>query len=250
MTENKHDADLHKEELYELIGLAQSGDNYAKEAIISQNIGLVKNIVSKFMNSGYEWDDLLQIGSIGLLKAIERFDASYNVMFSTYAVPLILGEIKRFIRDDGKIKLTRSAKYGIKKLRNAQDSFYNKCGRSPKISELSNEMGMCDEEIMFLMEADNVVSSIESIDDPGNAEVYNRQMHVYEEEKNINFITLKNLIGKLKDKERQIVVLRYFKDMTQQEVADMLGISQVQVSRIEKKLLERLKYELAEEKSV
>lgn len=248
MSESIYGTDLHKEKIYDLICLAQSGDDHAKETIISQNIGLVKNIVSKFMNSGYEWDDLLQIGSIGLLKAIERFDPSYNVMFSTYAVPLILGEIKRFIRDDGKIKLTRTTKYGIKKLRNAQDSFYNSCGRSPKISELSNELGMDYEEIMFLMEADNVVNSIESIDDPDNNEVYNKQMHVSEEEKNINLITLKNLIGKLKDKERQIVVLRYFKDMTQQEIADLLGISQVQVSRIEKRLLDRLKNELATEK--
>ncbi len=236
-----------EEELHEKIYEAQSGNEEAKEYVISENIGLVKSIITKFLSTGYEWEDLYQIGCIGLIKAVDRFDPAYNVRFSTYAVPLIIGEIKRFLRDDGRIKISRDVKNGIRKLKDTEESLYIKHGRYPKISELADEMKMDKEEILFLIEANSSVSRIESMDDTERKDIFFKEPQTNEEENKINLITLKNLISQMKDRDRQIVILRYFKDMTQQEVADILNISQVQVSRLEKKILSQMKDEILEE---
>lgn len=234
-----------EEEIHEIILEAQAGNEEAKEYVIEENIGLVKSVASKFLNTGYEWEDLFQIGCIGLVKAVERFDATYNVRFSTYAVPLIIGEIKRFLRDDGRIKVSRDVKSGIKKLKDAEEMLFYKLGRHPKISELAEAMEMKSEDIVFLMEANSSFNNIESMDDTERKDIFFKEPQTNEEEKKINLITLKNIISNLKERDRQIIVLRYFKDMTQQEVAEILNISQVQVSRLEKKILEILKEEIS-----
>lgn len=235
---------LSKEDTYELIQRAKSGDETAREQVISQNTGLVKNIALKFTGAGYELDDLLQIGYIGLLKAVERFDSSYGVMFSTYAVPMILGEIRRYLRDDGRIKVGRQVKQDIKNLKNCQEEFYNTNGRQPKMSELAKLMDTDVEHVLYVMEAADALGNLESLDDPERRVSHGGEPYLETEEKNIDMIHLKSVIGKLSDKERQIIVLRYFKDMTQQQIAGRMGISQVQVSRIEKKVLAELRQQM------
>lgn len=233
-----------KADTYDLITLAKNGDEQAREELVRQNTGLVKNIALKFIGTGYELEDLLQIGFIGLLKAVDRFDSSFDVMFSTYAVPMILGEIRRYLRDDGRIKVSRQTKQDIKNMKHMQEGFYNVNGRYPKISELAGLMEMDIEQILNLMEASDALSNLESLDDPERMGRQGNEPYTDTEQRNIDMIHLKSMIGKLSNKERQIIILRYFKDMTQQQVANLMGISQVQVSRIEKKILTTLREQM------
>ena len=233
-----------KEDTYDLIGLAKNGDEWAREELVRQNTGLVKNIALKFLGTGYELDDLLQIGYIGLLKAVDRFDSSYGVMFSTYAVPMILGEIRRYLRDDGRIKVGRQTKQDIKNMKHIQEAFYNENGRYPKVSELAARMEIDTEQVLNLMEASDALTNLESLDDPERQIHQGIEPYTDTEQRNIDMIHLKSMIGKLTSKERQIIILRYFKDMTQQQVAALMGISQVQVSRIEKKILTTLREQM------
>lgn len=235
---------ISKEDTYELIDRAKSGDELAREQLIYQNTGLVKNIALKFIGTGYELDDLLQIGYIGLLKAVDRFNSNYGVMFSTYAVPMILGEIRRYLRDDGKIKVGRQIKQDIKNLKHIQEEFYNTNGRYPKISELSELLEIDIESVLNIIEASDALSNFESLDDPDRQERQVKEPFTETEQRNIDMIHLKSVIGRLTDKERQIIVLRYFKDLTQQQIAEKMGISQVQVSRIEKRVLLQLRKEM------
>lgn len=237
-----------KEDTYALIKRAQQGDEDAREQIVNQNTGLVKNLALKFTGSGYELDDLLQIGFMGLLKAIDRFDTGFDVMFSTYAVPMILGEIKRYIRDDGKIKVSRQLKMDIRNLKRIKEDYYNKNGTWPKLSYLAEEMELPVEKILEILDAGEALANVESLDNSEISEGYREKKisHISEEEKNIDMIDLKMIIGTLSERERQIIVLRYFKDMTQQQIAGKMGISQVQVSRIEKKVLKNLREKMAE----
>lgn len=230
-----------KEDTYRLINEAQNGNQQAKELIVNQNIGLVKNLAMKYAVGSYEIDDLMQIGFVGLVKAIERFDTSFDVMFSTYAVPMILGEIKRYIRDDGKIKISRQLKIEMKNLKNIQQEYYNKHGKSPKISYLASQMEVSSEHIMEILEAIDSLANVESLDNQLLPEGAHCSEYIDEEQQNVNIIDLKTAIKELENRERQIIILRYFKDMTQQQVAKIIGISQVQVSRIEKKVLQRMK---------
>lgn len=244
MEENIKYSGAWEDEIHEFILQAQSGNEDAKEHVVSENIGLVKSVASKFLNTGYEWEDLYQIGCMGLVKAVERFNPAFNVRFSTYAVPLIIGEIKRFLRDDGKIKVSRDVKSGIKKMKEAERMLQYKFARQPKVSELAEAMEMEIEDVVYLMEANSTMSSIESIDDTERKDIFFKEPQTNEEESKINMITIKSLIHNMKERDRQIIVLRYFKDMTQQEVANILQISQVQVSRLEKRILENLKEEI------
>lgn len=236
-----------KEDTYALIERAQQGDQEARELIVRQNTGLVKNLALKFTGAGYELDDLLQIGFMGLLKAIDRFDTKFDVMFSTYAVPMILGEIKRYIRDDGRIKVSRQLKMDIRNLKKIKEEYYNKHGTWPKLSYLSREMGMPVEKILEILDAGEALANVESLDNSEISEGYREKKvsHISEEDRNINMIDLKMVIGTLSERERQIIVLRYFKDMTQQQIAGKIGISQVQVSRIEKKVLKNMREQMA-----
>lgn len=234
---------VRKEVTYELIEKAQQGDKNACGLIVEQNTGLVKNLALKYTGTGYEMDDLLQIGFIGLLKAIERFDTGFDVMFSTYAVPMILGEIKRYIRDDGNIKVSRQLKTDMRRLRQIREEYYNRTGKQPKLSYMAEQMETDIERILEILDASDRLSTIESFDNDEFMKGYQeKKVHrESEEERNVSMIDLKNSINLLEERERQIIVLRYFKDMTQQQVADKVGISQVQVSRIEKRVLRNLK---------
>ena len=233
-----------KEDTYRLIKEAQSGNGTAREQLIEQNTGLVKNIALKFIGTGYEFEDLLQIGFIGLLKAVDRFDTQYNVMFSTYAVPMILGEIKRYLRDDGRVKISRQIKQDVRNMKKACDEFCHVHGRSPKVSELAEQMDISVEDVLLLMEASDAMSTPESLDDPDRPETRADSEYRETEQRRVDLIYLKSAIGRLAERERQVIVLRYFRDMTQQQIADRLGISQVQVSRIEKKVLSNLREQM------
>lgn len=230
-----------KEEQYRLIEAAANGSGEAKEELVKNNLGLVKSIARRFSGYGYEWEDLVQVGCIGLIKAIERFDVSFDVMFSTYAMPLIVGEIKRYIRDDGRIKLSREMKSGIIKLRAARESLSKASGESPKLSEIAALMETDAETVIALMEAERSVYSMGSLDDP---ESFEREEHDRKcccgEDEQIDRIILNGIIENLPPRERQIIILRYYKDLTQSEIARLLGISQVHVSRLEKKVLAKI----------
>ena len=239
-----YSAAFKKEDTYDLIAKAKAGDQEAKELLVNQNTGLVKSIALKFTSAGHELDDLLQIGYIGLLKAVERFDASYDVMFSTYAVPMILGEIKRYLRDDGRIKVGRQTKQDIKQMKRMQEEFCQREGRYPRVSELAALMQTDAERIVSLMEAGDALTNLESLDDPERVQQYSSGSYREDEDFQVDMIHLKSTLGKLGERERQIIVLRYFKDMTQQQIANRLGISQVQVSRLEKRVLAALREEM------
>ena len=229
----------------ELIQLAQQGDQEAKNDIVKENAGLIWSIARKFMGRGYDLEDLFQVGSIGLLKCIEKFDLSMDVKFSTYAVPMIMGEIKRFLRDDGLIKVSRPLKEIAAKAKYAKEAMMHKNGAEPTVSQLAEAVGVSVEDLIMALEAGVEVESIYSTvyQNDGNP-VYlldKLENKKDDEENTIDFLTLKEMIGKLDKKERQVIVLRYFQDQTQSQVAKAIGISQVQVSRIEKRVLNAMR---------
>jgi RNA polymerase sporulation-specific sigma factor len=229
----------------ELIKRVRQGDEEAKELIIKENMGLVWSVVKKFMNRGCEAEDLFQIGSIGLLKCIEKFDLNYNVKFSTYAVPMIMGEIKRFLRDDGLIKVSRPLKEIALKARYAEDALSKKNGRQPTISELACALEIPAEDLVVALDAGREVESLYAAvhQNEGSPVLLIDKLDQKEgaDSNMVDKIALKQIIGKLKPKERQIIILRYFKDKTQTEIAREVGVSQVQVSRLEKKILETIR---------
>ena len=238
------------EKTIELILQAQAGDNAAAEQLIKDNSGLIWSVVKKFAKRGYEPDDLFQIGAIGLLKCIRKFDTSYDVRFSTYAIPMIIGEIKRFLRDDGLIKISRPLKELATKARYVQEQLTAKLGRQPTLSELAHEVGADVEDLVVAMEAGLDVESLHATIYQGDGSpiyLIDKVTQNYDSgDKEITVMALKQLISRLKPKERQVIILRYFQDKTQVEVAKAIGVSQVQVSRIEKKVLKALGEALGE----
>lgn len=241
---------LSHEETLELILMAQKGHREAKEKLVKHNIGLVKSVLRGFLNRGYDMEDLFQIGSIGLLKAIDKFDPSFDVKFSTYAVPMIAGEIKRFLRDDGIIKVSRSLKQTANRAKYAQENLSKILGREPTIQEISDELNIDKEEIVMALESsyqpDYLYDVIHQEDGNPLKVIDKISLDEDSEEDIIDNIVLKEILSHLKERDRQVIILRYFKDKTQVEVAKLLGISQVQVSRIEKRIIEDIKSKLAE----
>ena len=229
---------------------AQDGDNFEMERLIRENNGLIWSIVKRFMNRGYEVDDLYQIGCIGFIKSIKRFDTNFDVKLSTYSVPYILGEIKRFIRDDGPIKVSRSIKELNTKINELKKYYLIKYGREITIEEIKKELKVTKEDILIAMDSVNNVESIENAATSENKD--GKKLSIMEkistgkneEEILTNKLVIRELIEDLKDRDRQIILLRFFKEKTQTEVANMLGISQVQVSRIEKKVLSNMRKKL------
>lgn len=233
------------ERTFELIKQSQEGDKEAKEQLIMLHSGLVWNVVRRFMGRGYETEDLYQIGAIGLIRAIDKFDFAYDVKFSTYAVPLISGEIKRFLRDDGMIKVSRTLKENQWKIKKTMEALQNRLGREATIEELAGELSMEPEEIMFSLEATVEVESMEqSIYARDGKEISLKDRlttEKNEQEELMNRLFVEQLLDILADRDRELIKLRYFENKTQTEVADLLGISQVQVSRLEKKILRHMK---------
>ena len=233
-----------------IIERAQSGSKEDMTKLIEDNNGLIWSIVRRFGGRGYDIEDLYQIGCIGFIKAIQRFDTSFEVRLSTYAVPYILGEIKRYIRDDGPIKVSRSIKELNVKILELQKEYFNKYGRDITLEEISKEFKISKEEITMAMDSTRPVDSIESAKYKDNktdktVSILEQISTGKDEQTEItNRITIKKLIGELDDKEKEIIMLRYYKQKTQMQVSKILGITQVQVSRIERKVLEKMKRKL------
>ncbi len=229
------------EEIFELISKSQNGDKEAMAKIIEDNQGLVWSVVKKFGGRGLEFDDLYQIGIIGLMKCIDKFDTKFEVKFSTYAVPMIMGEIRRFLRDDGMIKISRPIKELSIKIKYATDEFLREKGVQPTIAELAQMLGVENEDIVLALDVTKDVESLyQSANKSDGTTVYlldKVPAKNNDEEKIIDNLALNQVIDKLPKKERDIIMLRYFEDKTQCEVAKIIGVSQVQVSRIEKKVL-------------
>lgn len=232
-------------ETLEMIQLAHQGDKNARDTLVNNNIGLVWSIVRRFSNRGYELEDLFQIGSIGLIKAIDKFDLSFEVKFSTYAVPMITGEIKRFLRDDGMIKVSRSLKEMSYKASGIRERLNCRLGREPTVEEIAIELEVTPEELVVAMEA---VSDVDSL----HKTIYQsdgNEIHLIDKledtgcknDQLLDKIVLQDAIESLNEKEKNIIRLRYFMDKTQSEIASEIGISQVQVSRLEKKILKTMR---------
>lgn len=235
----------------DLLIRAKNGNQDAAEKIVEDNQGLVWSVARRFVGRGYDLEEIYQIGCIGLLKAIKRFDVSYNAKFSTYAVPLITGEIKRFLRDNGMIKVSRILKQNGYRISQIREEYTNAYGKEPSIEELSEKSGLSIEEIIEAFEANKEVESLyqttygkdgkevmllERVCEEGAGEK--------EQERLFNKIIIEGALSKLNKNERSLIYLRYYKNKTQTEVAKQLNMTQVQISRLEKKLLTRIKSEL------
>lgn len=236
---------LHDEEFKIWLMKAQQGDEAAREFLLEQNFNLVRSIVHRFSNRGYEWDDLFQIGCIGLMKAIERFDLSYNTKFSTYAVPMIIGEIRRFIRDDNPVKVSRPIKELAYKIHRTQEKLQGMKGREPTIAEVAQVMKIDAADIVAALEAIQPVASIFELafhDDNDSVTLLDQiKRSENQEGPLLDHLALKEILARLPQKERTIIELRFFEDKTQAEIASLIGLSQVQVSRLEKSTLKAIR---------
>ena len=228
---------------------AQNGNQEKMTKLVEENNGLIWSIVKRFKDRGYELEDLYQIGSIGFIKSIKRFDTSFEVKLSTYAVPYILGEIKRFIRDDGSVKVSRSIKELAGKIKDIQSKYLKETGEEINITEIAKQLKIPKEEIAVALDSLNPTISIYddsyTNDEGGISFLDTLSTNVDEAETLTNKLTIKEMITNLEQREKEIILLRYYKNKTQTEVAKILGISQVQVSRIEKKILNSMKLKLA-----
>lgn len=228
-----------------LIGRAHQGDKEARDTLFEENTGLIYSVARRFLGRGVEMEDLFQIGSIGLLKAVDKFDPAFEVKFSTYAIPMILGELKRFFRDDGMIKVSRSIKENQHRVYLAREKIEKELGREPSLKEIAEMLEMPPEEVAMTMDSAEEVESlyrtvyqsegtdislIDKIPEKENAE-----------EHLLNRIFLEEILGKLESSDRKLLYMRYFQDQTQTQIAEQLGVSQVQVSRMEKRILKKLR---------
>lgn len=235
----------------ELIKAAADGDSGAADELVRENSGLIWSVVRRFLNRGVEAEDLYQIGAIGLIKSIKKFDFSYDVRFSTYAVPMIMGEIKRFLRDDGMIKVSRPLKETAAKIKAIQERETSDGGKSLTINELAKELGISCEEAALAMGASQEVESLQKTvytgKDGNNVTLMEKLGDkVCEEDKIVNSIMLNKIISELPQREQTIIRMRYFEDKTQTQIAQKLGISQVQISRLEKRVLELMRKRMSE----
>jgi len=222
-----------------LVKKAQSGDMEAKETLINQNYPLVKSVIKRYIGKGVEYDDLFQLGCVGFVKAINNFDSKFGVQFSTYAVPMIAGEVKRFLRDDGVIKVSRAIKSQFVEI----NAFIRSCVTPPTISEIAQKFNIDEHEVVFILDSNKYPVSLSSPVDGLEGESVSLQDRIADskDEDVFDHMVLKNLISKLSPRERKIIIMRYYKDKTQSEIASILGVSQVQVSRIENKILSALR---------
>lgn len=231
---------LSVEENLSLIAAAQQGDDDAKEKLVTENLPLVKSIVRRFKGR-LEYDDLMQLGAMGFLKAVAGFDASFGVRFSTYAVPMITGEIKRFLRDDGAVKVSRWAKTLSAKISAYLDEVRKTDAREPTVDELAEKFGCERGDIVFALDTAQFVVSLSESGDEDGTPLGDRIAGGETPEEGIDGLMLRDSIMELPEREKKIIILRYFRDKTQSEVAGELGVSQVQVSRLENKILQKIK---------
>lgn len=230
-----------------LLRKAKKGDGGAKETLLKENANLIKSIVRRYLGKGVEYDDLYQLAGMGLLKAINGFDESFGVRFSTYAVPMIAGEIKRFMRDDGSIKVSRAIKSCAKQINLFIERYAAEHGAQPSVKVISEEFNMPESEVVFTMGSTHMPVSIYNqgeYKDEKTQELLEKLPVEDRQEEIIEALQLKTAIAGLCERDRKVIMLRYFRDMTQSEVANMLGVSQVQVSRIENRIMETFRRDL------
>lgn len=234
---------LTQEKMRELIYASQQGDKLARQTMVEGNTRLVWSIVQRFASRGADLEDLFQIGCIGLMKSVDKFDLSYEVKFSTYAVPMIIGEIQRFLRDDGMVKVSRSIRELSFKIRHATDDFIRQHERQPTLTELAEKLEVTMDEIVLASDALRDPASLHEqlFESEGDALTLMDQIRDERSERSFDHIPLRDIISKLGKREQMIIYLRYYLDCTQSDIAERLGISQVQVSRLEKKILIQLK---------
>lgn len=231
-----------------LIRQAKTGDENAKETLLSENVSLIKCIVKRYLNRGVEYDDLFQLGSLGFLKAIAGFDENFGVRFSTYAVPMIAGEIKRFMRDDGSVKVSRTLKQTAKEMNAYIEERTLKTGKQPPVSEVAQKFGVEESEAVFILGSSKMPVSIYAgteYKDGAERELVESLPAMDTQEEMIDSLLIKGAIEALPERERKIIILRYFRDMTQSEVAKKIGVSQVQVSRLETKIIKSFREKLS-----
>ena len=228
-----------------LITKSQQGDKKARDTVFEENTGLIYSVAKRFVGRGVEKEDLIQIGSIGLLKSLDHFNASFEVKFSTYAVPMIAGEIKRYLRDDGILKVSRSLKENCVRIYSAREKLEKELGREPVMEEIAQSAQLSVDEVVMSLESGAEVESLHKIIYQGDGNDISLMDRLQEKENGqdaaLNRIFLDEILKKLDARERQLIYMRYFKDMTQTEIAAEMGISQVQVSRMEKRILKQLK---------
>ena len=234
---------LCQEELLDYLRKAKSGDETAKEKIFIENTPLIKSIIRRFKNKGVEYDDLYQIASIGFIKAINNFDESFGVKFSTYTVPMVIGEIKRYMRDNGAIKVSRALKILANKINRYIDVYQTENNVSPSIELIAEKFEVSQEDVVLAIDSSKMPLSIfdKFEDDDEGQELIEKIPYTDTEESTLNRIHLLNIMETLSDREKKIIILRYFRDRTQSEIAESLGVSQVQVSRLENKIIEKMR---------
>ncbi len=235
---------LTAEETTELIKKAQKGDDEAKTALLQNNLPLIKSIVRRYQNKQIEYEDLLELGTLGLIKAMNNYDVSYGVRFSTYAVPMIAGEIKRFIRDNGAIKVSRSLKAQNKLANEYIESYRQEHQKDPSIKEIARYLKVEETEVVFILDSSKYPVSIYAETEEDGLSLADKLASKENQDDYIEKVVLKEIIDKFDERDKKIIYLRYYRDKTQSEIARILGVSQVQVSRLEAKILERIRKEM------
>ncbi len=238
---------MEREEILELIEKAQSGDKSASEELVTRNSPLIKSVIRRYKNKGVEYDDLYQLGCVGFIKAIKNFSPEFEVRFSTYAVPMIAGEVKRFLRDDGPLKVSRGTKSAAIKIAKFIEEYKNTHDDSPTIETIAKEFGIEPQEAVFIMDSNKYpVSIYDRNDDDSTRTLLDKIQSGENEDDKLDKMMLKSIITSLPPREKKIILLRYFADKTQSEVARVMSVSQVQISRLESKILSRIRSEYCE----
>lgn len=233
---------LSNEETNDLVIQAKNGNDLAKEKLITVNSPLIKSVIKRYLNKGIEYEDLFQLGALGFVKAIKNYDSSFNVKFTTYAVPMIAGEIKRFLRDDGTVKVSRSIKHQSIQIKNFIVEYNQRHGINPTLDQISQKFNMDKSDIVFAMEANTTPLSLnDKFEDYDSCTLMDKISDDFSPEKYIDKLAIRELIENLSAREKQVIIMRYYMDKTQSEIAKALGVSQVQVSRIENKVLKEMK---------
>lgn len=237
---------LSQGETLELIQKAKDGDESAKEKLVNENSPLIKSLIKRYLNKGIEYDDLYQLGSLGFIKAIYNFNEEFNTKFSTYVVPMVIGEIKRFMRDDGAIKVSRAIKSQNLKINKFIEEFYSKEYRKPTFEEIAKRFNIDISEVVFTMDSAKMPVSIYTpVEEDDNKTAFLLDKYAIDNSDDmVDNIVLRNVLKNLSDRDKQIIILRFFRDKTQSEIAKILGVSQVQVSRLENKILEKMRESL------
>lgn len=240
---------LTQEETFDLIKRAKNGDEQAKDELVKANSPLIKSLIKRYLNKGIEYDDLFQLGSLGFVKAIYNFDESFNTKFSTYVVPMVIGEIKRFMRDDGAIKVSRAVKSQNIKINKYIEEFIKTEYRKPTYEEIAEQFNMDPAEVIFTMDSSKMPISIytPAEDDDTKSTFLLDKYTTDSSDDMVDNLVLKEVLKNLNERDKQIIILRFFRDKTQTEIAKILGVSQVQVSRLENKIIAKMRESLLQE---